>query len=332
MADQQISSDSSSQSATNSAHESNWERGVLERVALAAVREQRAARRWKIFFRFAFLVVFSAAVWGGLSVSGEGKVSPGSRHTALVTIDGEISSSATANAEDINAALNNAFDDTNTAGIVLRINSPGGSPVQAGIVYDEIRRLRAKYPAKPLYVVVSDLCASGGYYIAAAADKIYVDKASVVGSIGVLMEGFGFTGLMNKLGVERRLHTSGENKGFFDPFLPETPAMNAHAQQMLDQIHAQFIKAVKDGRGTRLQEDPAVFSGLFWTGEESVKLGLADEFGTLDMVARKVLKAPDIVDYTQKEGLADRMVRRFGAAVGGAAMKALVLSGQAQLR
>jgi protease-4 len=269
--------------------------------------------------------VFALLAFALIDFSGDSKFSSG-RHTALVTIDGEIAAGTNANAEDINTALDAAFDDDGTAGVVLRINSPGGSPVQAGMV-DEIRRLRKTYPDKPLYVVVTDICASGGYYIASAADKIFVDKASIVGSIGVLMDGFGFTGLMSKLGVERRLHTSGENKGFYDPFSPETPKMDAHAQALLDQVHAQFIKAVKDGRGKRLHETPDMFSGLFWTGEKSVELGLADGYGTTDTVARDVLKAPDLVDYTVKESITNRVARKFGAAAGGAAMKALGAAG-----
>ncbi|WP_186207803.1 S49 family peptidase [Burkholderia gladioli] len=306
--------------APQAGREPNWERAALERIAMAAIVEQRAARRWRITFRFLWLIVFVVLVFAIFDFSGDGKLSS-SRHTALVTIDGEIAAGTNANAEDINSALDDAFEDSGTVGVVLRINSPGGSPVQAGIVYDEIRRLRKKYPSKPLYVVVSDMCASGGYYIASAADKIYVNQASIVGSIGVLMDGFGFTGLMDKLGVQRRLHTSGENKGFFDPFSPETPKMDEHAQAMLDEIHAQFIQAVKDGRGKRLHESPEIFSGLFWTGAKSVELGLADGFGTTDTVARDVLKAPDIVDYTVKESLSNRVARRFGAAIGGGAVK-----------
>ncbi|KWE70313.1 peptidase S49 [Burkholderia ubonensis] len=312
--------------------EPNWERAALERIALAAVKEQRAARRWKIFFRFAFLGVFLLLAFALIDFSSDAKFSTSGRHTAVVTIDGEIAAGVNANADDINTALNAAFDDDGTVGVVLQINSPGGSPVQAGMVYDEIKRLRAKYPSKPLYVVVTDMCASGGYYIAAAADRIYVDKASIVGSIGVLMDGFGFTGLMNKLGIQRRLHTSGENKGFYDPFSPETPKMDTHAQALLDQVHAQFIKAVKDGRGARLRETPDMFSGLFWTGEKGVELGLADGFGTTDSVARDVLKAPDLVDYTVKESLTNRVARKFGAAVGNAAMKALAAGAQLSLR
>ncbi|KVE34156.1 S49 family peptidase [Burkholderia sp. TSV86] len=333
MADHITPPDSPTPSASNAAaREPGWERAALERIALAAIHEQRAARRWKIFFRFLFLFLLVAFVVGLVKFAGEGAKLASGRHTALVTIDGEIAAGTNANAEDINTALDQAFEDSGTAGVVLRINSPGGSPVQAGIVYDEIRRLRKKYPDKPLYVVVTDICASGGYYIASAADKIFVDKASVVGSIGVLMEGFGFTGLMDKLGVERRMHTSGENKGFFDPFSPETPKMNAHAQQMLDEIHAQFIKAVKDGRGARLHETPDLFSGLFWTGAKSIELGLADGFGTTDSVARDLLKAPDLVDYTVKESLSDRVARRFGAALGSAAMKAAAIGSELKLR
>ncbi|WP_070108418.1 S49 family peptidase [Burkholderia plantarii] len=330
MTDQPTSPDSPG-TARGAGHEPGWERAALERIAMAAIIEQRRARRWRIAFRFLWLILLVAIVFAVFDFSGDGKLSS-SRHTALVTIDGEIAAGTNANADDINSALDDAFDDSGTVGVVLRINSPGGSPVQAGIVYDEIRRLRKKYPSKPLYVVVSDMCASGGYYIAAAADKIYVNKASIVGSIGVLMDGFGFTGLMDKLGVERRLHTSGENKGFFDPFSPETPKMNEHAQAMLDEIHAQFIQAVKDGRGKRLHDSPDLFSGLFWTGAKSVELGLADGFGTTDSVARDVLKAPDIVDYTVKESLSNRVARRFGAAIGGGAVKSALSDSGIRLR
>jgi len=307
-----------------------WEREALERIALAAIHEQRAARRWKIFFRFVFLAVVLLFLWGLFSVLGA-RVEKSGRHTALVSIDGEISSSGTANADDIGTALQNAFEDDGTAGVILHIDSPGGSPVQAGLINDEIRRLRAKHPSIPLYVVVGDMCASGGYYIAAAADKIYVNKASIVGSIGVLMDSFGFTGLMDKLGIERRLRTSGANKGFFDPFSPDTPQMDAHAQAMLDQIHQQFIDAVRAGRGKRLHETPDIFSGLFWTGQKSVELGLADGFGDTNYVARDVIKAPQIVDYTVKPSLSDRVARRFGTEIGSAAVHTLIMSGRIAL-
>jgi protease-4 len=309
----------------------NWERAALERIALAAITEQRAARRWRIFFRFVFLALIAAVAWGVFAFTSD-KVLKSERHTALVELDGEISSSGDASADNVNAALQSAFEDDGTVAVILRCNSPGGSPVQAGIINREITRLRGKYPSKPLYVVVDDMCASGGYYAAAAADKIFVDKASIVGSIGVLMDGFGFTGLMDKLGVERRLHTSGANKGSFDPFSPETPSMNAHAQEMLDQIHQQFIDAVKQGRGKRLKDSPDIFSGEFWTGEKSVELGLADGFGDADYVAREIVKQPDIVDYTQKESIGERVARKFGAAVGNASVNALLVGGKMQLK
>ncbi|MFM0468178.1 S49 family peptidase [Paraburkholderia strydomiana] len=314
-----------------SADEPGWERAALERIALAAINEQRAARRWKIFFRLLFLVLLGLVIWAVFIFSGD-KLAATGRHTALIALDGEISANTNANAEDIGAALESAFGDAGTAGVILRCNSPGGSPVQAGIIYDQIRRLRAKHPSIPLYVVVGDMCASGGYYAAAAGDKIYVDKASIVGSIGVLMDSFGFTGLMDKLGIQRRLHTSGENKGFYDPFSPETPKMDEHAQEMLDQIHGQFIDAVRQGRGKRLHETPDMFSGLFWTGQKSVELGLADGFGDANFVAREIIKAPEIVDYTVKESITDRVARKFGAAVGNGAVHAMALGGKLNLR
>jgi len=309
-----------------SAAEPGWERAALERIALAAIHEQRAGRRWKIFFRFAFLLLLVLILWRVFDVAGNAVPSSG-RHTGLVTLDGEIAAGSQASADNIDSALDSAFEDSDTAGVILEINSPGGSPVQAGMMYNEIRRLRAKYPKKPLYVVVDDMCASGGYYVAAAADKIYVDKASIVGSIGVLMEGFGFNSLMDKLGIERRLHISGENKALFDPFSPETDKARQYAQTMLDQIHQQFIDAVKQGRGTRLKDDPDLFSGLFWSGQQSIQLGLADGYGDAGYVARDVIKAPDVVDYTVKENFADRVAHRFGASLGAGAMKALLSSG-----
>ena len=244
------------------------------------------------------------------------KLVDGSRYTALINIRGTIEANGEASADKINAALQSAFEAKGTAGIIVRINSPGGSPVQAGIVYDEIRRLRAKYPDIALYAVVEDICASGGYYIASAADRIFVDKASIVGSIGVLMDGFGFTEAMNKLGVERRLLTAGENKGFLDPFSPQDLVQKQHAQTLLEEIHNQFIDVVRKGRGSRLKETPEMFSGLMWTGAESVKMGLADDFGTVDTVARNVIKAEDILDYSVKENIAERFAKRLGADVG----------------
>jgi len=240
----------------------------------------------------------------------------------VVQIQGEIASDADASADWIVSALRDAFQDEGSQAVVLLINSPGGSPVQAGIINDEIRRLKDKHQ-KPVYAVVEESCASAAYYIAVAADQIYVDKASIVGSIGVLMDGFGFTGLMDKLGVERRLMTAGENKGFLDPFSPQTKTQRAYAQTMLDQIHQQFIQVVREGRGKRLKETPELFSGLFWTGQQAIELGLADALGSLDFVAREVVKAEDVVDYTRHENVAERLAKRFGAAVGEGAVRAM---------
>lgn len=306
-----------------------WERDVLERVLMATLREQRAARRWRIFFRLSTLLVLVVLFVAMFDFKPEGAITAG-RHTAMVTLEGEIAAGTPASAEAINASLQAAFADANAAGVILKINSPGGSPVQAGIINDEIQRLRSVYPSKPFYVVVEEICASGGYYVAAAADKIYVDKASIVGSIGVLMDGFGFTGLMDKLGVERRLYTAGANKGMLDPFSPEQPRQKAFAEEMLREIHQQFITVVKEGRGDRLKDDPDLFSGLFWSGERSIELGLADELGSAESVARDVLKAETIVDYTVKENIAERVAKRFGAAVGTAAMKTLMWTGRMQ--
>ncbi|MDM8357087.1 S49 family peptidase [Pandoraea communis] len=311
-----------------------WEREMLEKVLMAGIREQRAARRWKIFFRLSLLAILALIVWSIFDFDG-GSTSVGAssgKHTALVTLSGEISPDGQASAQSINTALESAFEDSSAAGVILRINSPGGSPVQAGMIYDDIARLRAKYPKKPLYVVVEEICASGGYYVAAAADKIYVDKASIVGSIGVLMDGFGFTGLMDKLGIERRLLTAGRNKGILDPFSPQNDQQKTYALDMLEQVHQQFIGAVKKGRGNRLKDDPDLFSGLFWTGQRSIELGLADGLGTVDSVARDVLKAPDLVDYTVKENLPERVARRFGAALGTAAMKTMMMGSTLSLK
>jgi len=295
-----------------------WERDVLERLMFATLREQRDARRWRIFFRLVFLLfllLVIASIWSGGSMKAADKAIS-SKHTALVSLRGVINSDGDASAEKINDSLNAAFKDAASAAVILRINSPGGSPVQAGMINDEIKRLRGAYPDKPLYVVVDEVCASGGYYAAAAADQIFVDKASIVGSIGVLSDGFGFTGAMEKLGVERRLHTAGKNKGIGDPFSPENDEQKAHLQEMLDQIHAQFIKVVRDGRGKRLHETPDLFTGLFWTGEQSIALGLADGYGSVDSVARDVVKAEDVVDYTEKQSIGERFAKRLGAQVG----------------
>lgn len=307
--------------ATPAAGQPGWERGTLERLLFATLEEQKSARRWRAFVRLAWLAFFIFLVW---AVAYRGAPSETlSPHTAVIQIDGEIGPKNEASAENILAAAKAAFEDEGSRGVVLLINSPGGSPVQAGIINDELRRMKEKYK-KPLYAVVEESCASAAYYIAVSADRIYVDKASIVGSIGVLMEGFGFVGLMDKLGIERRLLVAGENKGFLDPFSPQTDKQRAHAQEMLDIVHQQFIDVVKAGRGKRLKADtPELFSGLFWTGQQAVDLGLADQLGNLDYVARDVVKAEDLVDYTQRENVAEKLARRFGAAIGEGAVKAL---------
>jgi protease IV len=306
----------------------NWERAVLEKVALQALQEQRRARQWSALFKllwllFAFLILSTWLGWIG-HPDKDALASGMGRHTALVDLEGVIAPDTKASAEKVIKGLNRAFKDADTQGVVLRINSPGGSPVQSGMINDEIRRLRGKYPNTPLYVVVQDVCASGGYYVAVAAEKIFVDKASLVGSIGVIIGSFGFTGAMEKLGIERRAYIAGENKDFLDPFLPENPAQREQAQKMIAEIHQQFIGVVRQGRGKRLKETPEMFSGLVWTGEQSVALGLADGFGSLDSVARDVIKAEKIVDYSPKdnvfEQLSERLGTRFGASIGRAAV------------
>ena len=292
----------------------NWERGILEKLALEGIKEQRRARRWGIFFKllgFAYLTFLLAVLFDWHRADALG----GAKHSSLVDVNGVIDAKGGASADNVTSALQSAFKDKNTQGVILRVNSPGGSPVQAGIIYDEIRRLRGLYPDIPMYAVVEDVCASGGYYIASAADKIYVDKASLIGSIGVLMDGFGFVDTMQKLGVERRVFTSGENKAFLDPFSPLQPRQVAQAKELLGEIHQQFIEVVRKGRGKRLQESPDLFTGLIWTGATSVELGLTDGLGSVDYVAREVIKAEQIVDYTQKENIAERVAKRFGAGV-----------------
>jgi len=307
--------------------EAGWERATLEKLAFATLEEQKSTRRWKTFVRLAWLGFFIALVWLAMH-RGSAPNSVSSPHTALVEIRGEISEGSDASAEFVNSALRAAFEDEGARAVVLLINSPGGSPVQAGMMNDEILRLKAKHK-KPVYAVVEETCASAAYYIAVAADQIYVDKASIVGSIGVLMDGFGFTGLMDKLGVERRLLTAGENKGFLDPFSNQSERQRAYAQTMLNQIHQQFITVVKNGRGDRLKETPEMFSGLFWSGQQAVSLGLADQFGSLEFVAREVVKTEDIIDYTRRDNVAERLVKRFGAALGEGAMKAALRSAPA---
>jgi protease-4 len=294
----------------------HWEHGVIERLATEGLREQKRARRWGIFFKlltFAFLFATLLVTIGAFS---EGTRACLDKCTALVEMRGELDADSPASAENIMSGLQAAFKNKNTQGVVLRINSPGGSPVQAGEINDEIRRLRAKYPATPIYAVVEEVCASGAYYVAVAADQIYVNKASLIGSIGVIIDGFGFVGAMDKLGIERRALAAGENKTFLDPFSPLSPQQRDYAQKMIAEIHQQFIAAVKAGRGARLKESPELFSGLVWNGARGVDLGLADALGSVDYVAREVIKAEDVVDFTVKENLTERLARKFGATLG----------------
>ena len=310
----------SAQSSVQST-DSNWERQILSDLVQSNLKEQQAARRWKMGLRLGWLLLWLLVLWQVFSHN-QTSTSITKPHTALVNIKGEIADGADASAENVVASMRAALEDSGSQALILLINSPGGSPVQAGIISDEIVRLKELH-RKPIYAVVEESCASAAYYIAAATDKIYVNKASIVGSIGVLMDGFGFTGLMDKLGVERRLMTAGENKGFLDPFSPQTEAQRKHAQSMLNHIHSQFIAVVKKGRGDRLKETPDMFSGLFWTGQQAVELGLADDFGSLDQVARDVVKAEELVDYSRHDNVAERLVKRFGAAMGEGAWKAM---------
>ena len=306
---------------------SDWERKVIEKLATSALSEQRRARRWGIFFKLLGFGYLTFIILLALDWRGDTESLSSTKHTALVELSGVIQSRGDANADHLTSALQAAFKDKNTQGVILRVNSPGGSPVQAGIIYDEIRRLRVLHPSIPLYAVVEDICASGGYYVAAATDRIYVDKASIIGSIGVIMDGWGFTGAMEKLGVERRVLTSGQNKAFLDPFGAVDEAQRQHAKTMLTEIHEQFIDVVRKGRGKRLKESPELFSGLMWTGAKSVELGLADGLGSGDYVAREIIKAESIVDYTQKENIAERFAKRFGAGVASGLSKFSVLDG-----
>jgi protease-4 len=299
-----------------------WERAAIEKLLLASTRERRAARRWRIVKSLLWLILLGAIAWALITDNWANRKSTGP-HTAMVSITGDIASDGSASADKVLPALREALEDSDTKALVLLIDSPGGSPVQAGLINDEIFRLK-KLHHKPIYAVVEDSCTSAAYYVASAADKIYVDKASIVGSIGVLMDEFGFTGTLEKLGIERRMLTAGENKGMLDPFSPMTDAQRKYAQTLLDQIHQQFIDLVKKGRGARLKESPELFSGLFWTGQQAVDLGLADELGSLDSVAREVVKAEDVVDYTNRDNLAERVAKRFGAALGRGAVTALM--------
>jgi protease-4 len=304
-----------------------WAYQTLEKVFSEWLRERRSERRWTLFRRSLWLVLFlTVVVWVIVASHTGGTVPIHTPHTALVELQGEIASDTTANAQDVMDALREAFENPQAKAIILHINSPGGSPVQAGLMNDEITRLKHLYK-KPIYAVVEESCASGAYYVAVATDQIVVNKASIVGSIGVLVDGFGFTGLMQKLGVERRLLTAGNNKGFLDPFSPQSPEHQLYAKAMLEEIHAQFIAAVRKGRGQRLKETPELFSGLFWTGQQALELGLADRLGSVDSVAREWVRAPTVVDYTHHQSVTERLVKRFGEAMGAGAFRALQTQG-----
>ena len=316
-------------SGQTSSPNAGWERATIEKLLFAQLKEQQAARRWRLFSRLLWLGVFGAVAWFFYNAENM-NTSVSTPHTAVIDIKGEIASGAEASAENVVASLHSAFEDKGALAVVLLIDSPGGSPVQAGIINDEITRLKALH-GKKVYAVVEETCASAAYYIAAAADDIYVDKASLVGSIGVLMDGFGFTGLMDKLGVERRLMTAGANKAMLDPFSPQDETQKAYIQAMLGEIHTQFITVVKKGRGTRLKETPDTFSGLVWNGQQAVAMGLADGLGNLDHVAREIVKAEDIVDYTQRENVGLRLAKQFGVSIGQGFYKAAAGAG-VQLR
>jgi protease IV len=309
-----------------------WERKLIRELALSTLKEKRRARRWGIFFKFLtftyFLVLLGLLMPDDLQ---QVKITDG-KHTAVVDINGVIANDTKAKADNVITGLRNAFKHKKTKGIVLRINSPGGSPVQAGYINDEIVRLKKKYPNIKVYAVVTDICASGGYYIAVAADEIYVDKASIVGSIGVLMNGFGYVDVMEKIGVERRLLTAGEHKGVMDPFSPQKEFDRAHMQRMLDQIHQQFIDVVKKGRGERLKNDDKIFSGLFWSGEQSISLGLADALGSSSYVAREIIGAENIVDFTVSEDVFERFAKKMGAGASSAFTGAIGISKEMNLR
>lgn len=284
-----------------------WERDIIEKMLFESIKEQKRSRRWRIFFRLVFLAIILFIIY--LLVDNTTTIIK--PHTAIIRIDGTISDDSKASADNILRGLHDAFDDSNTKGIILKINSPGGTPVQANIVFEEIIRLRKLHPKIKVYAVCKDLCASGAYYIAAAADEIYADKASIVGSIGVLMDGFGFVDTLEKVGVTRRVYTSGSEKAFLDPFSPAKESDIKYVQVMLDLIHQQFINAVKEGRGSRLKENDLMFSGLVWTGQQAIELGLIDGFGTADYIAKHVINEENLVDFTAYGDLIQRFTDNF---------------------
>ncbi|GGE59477.1 peptidase [Streptosporangium jomthongense] len=299
---------------------------LIEKLVMSLQAEQRRSRRWGIFFKlltFAYLFALLAIFWSPFGGSLEATTG---KHTALVEINGTIAADELASADNIAGSLRSAFEQENAVAVILRINSPGGSPVQSGYVYDEIKRLREEYPEKKVYAVISDIGASGAYYIAAAADEIYANRASLVGSIGVVAGGFGFTGAMEKLGVERRLYTAGENKAFLDPFSPQQEQEVEFWQSVLENTHRQFIEAVKEGRGDRLADDPRLFSGLVWSGEQALELGLIDGLGSASHVARQIVGQENLVDYSRRKGPLRDLVDQLGVSFGQGVVGQLVES------
>ncbi len=323
---------SSSKLSYSNPDDSHWEQTLIRQLALEFLRERRRSQRWSRFFKLVIITYACVVLLLMYANELDDVVTPTTQHTALIDINDVIAADSEASADRVISAIRRAFESEQAKGIVLRINSPGGSPVQSAYINDEIRRLKAKYPNKPVYAVAVDICASGAYYIAVAADAIYVNKSSLVGSIGVRLDSFGFQQAMESLGIERRLLTAGENKGILDPFSPLDSDDELFIHEQLTALHRQFIAAVKLGRGKRLKgEESVLFSGLFWNGEESVTLGLADGLGSSSFVARELIGAEDVVKYTKKQDLLERFADRLGATLGGELSEALGLNGAVRL-
>jgi len=292
----------------------NWEKQTIKKIAMESLIQQKSSRRWSVFFKLVSLSYLGWVLFFVLTSSSNSPIGTGD-FTALITLNGEIGVDSEVSATNIKSSLKEAYKNPGTKALILAINSPGGSPVQSGIINDEINRYKALHPQIPVYAVIEDICASGGYYIAVAADKIFVDKASIVGSIGVLMNGFGFDKAIKNLGIDRRLITSGENKAILDPFLPVQPKQREFMQELLKEVHKQFIEVVKKGRGNKLVDNPEIFSGLFWSGESAIKLGLVDGYGDIDLVAREVIGHEKIIDFTTQNNFADRFAKKLGASI-----------------
>ena len=295
--------------------DNNWEKQTIEKIAMESLIQQKSSRRWSVFFKLVSLIYLGWVLFFVLTSSNNSTIATGD-FTALITLNGEIGVDSEVSAINVKSSLKEAYENPGTKALILAINSPGGSPVQSGIINDEITRYKSLHPQIPVYAVIEDICASGGYYIAVAADKIFVNKASIVGSIGVLMNGFGFDKAIKNLGVERRLITSGENKAILDPFLPIKPKQREFMQDLLKEVHNQFIEAVKKGRGNKLALNSDIFSGLFWSGESAIKLGLADGYGDMDLVAREIIGHEKIIDFTIQSNFVDRFAKKLGASIG----------------